>query len=127
MYCAAVKCSPRFHRTGERAVMAYSMGLYNIGNTCWCNSVIQAISYILKKDIIFETITNSCAEKYQDVSDLLLSIVQCRNISEEKLASIIHSVCEDCQLTFGQQNDPEEFLFYRSYQNICLNLIFCAK
>ena len=86
------------------------MGLYNIGNTCWFNSVIQAISCILKRDIILETITNSCAEKYQDVCDLLLSIVQCRNISEEeKLASIIHCVCEDCHFTFGQQNDPEEF------------------
>ena len=25
------------------------------------------------------------------------------------MASIIHSVCEDCKFTFGQQNDPEEF------------------
>ena len=98
MYCAAVKCSPRFNKVGERDVMAYSMELYNTENTCWFNFVIQAISCILKKGIIFEVITSFCSKKYQDVSDLLLSIVQCRNISEEKLASIIHFVCEDCHL-----------------------------
>ena len=49
MYCKAVKYSPRFHMVEERAVMAYLMGLYSIGNTCWFNSVIQAISCISKR------------------------------------------------------------------------------
>ena len=112
LYANSTTSNALIQKANIAAIDRYTVGIPNIGNSCWFNSVLQATASSIK-----ETQRNASAPKLNfKESNLATSLTHLLNSSQiplDLLQETIRTVCSECQFEFGQQQDAEEF-FSRS-------------
>ena len=91
-----------------------AIDLTNISNTCWFNSVMQAVTVVLK--ISSQKIDHPNLNAVMMILANIINILLKHKSDDCKvLQNVVFSVCNLCKLEFGKEQDPEEYFALPSW------------
>ena len=110
LFVNCISCSVHLVKPANDILKDIIVGLPNIANNCWFNSVVQAVVSVIQTYGKFTTYFNL---KHLDNGKLLIKVIKGllkkQNISHEELRNVLRSVSNKCRFVFGEQQDPVEF------------------
>ena len=88
-----------------------------IGNTCWFNSVIQAVTAVLK--ISGQKINNpNLNADMMILENIINTLLKHEPVDDKILQNAVVSICNFCKFEFGKEQDPEEFFALSSLTDL---------
>ena len=88
----------------------YVIGLSNIANNCWFNAVVQAVVRVLQAHTYITNESDLNLETNNNILFLLFYfLLKKTEVSDNFLENTLRVTCKQCEFTFGQQQDSDEF------------------
>ena len=130
LYANSVKCHHLLNCAASATLKDFAVGIKNIGNSCWFNSLVQAFVKVFKTNLVARNNVMKFRLTATDNDQLALlvqNLVNYKSVSSDFVKDVIKKVCDSCKFTFGAQQDPEEFLVKSTlFETVEKNEISCS-
>ena len=117
LFARSMQCSQLMNAAAAENYYNTAIGLTNIGDTCWFNSVIQAVTAVLQNSSQKIDNPNLNADM-MILANIINTLLKHEPVDDKILLNAVVGVCNFCKFEFGKEQDPEEFFALSSLTDL---------